>query len=210
MLVPSSATRKLLEARLQAYTEQFEESPEALTYWEEVRGLTRATAAEFLVGFVAPGRALKGDQRFEGRLAIPYITANGLPVGFKFRSIDGSQDRYSKDKGEPNRLYNTRVLKRARKVVICEGEVDTLSASQAGLQAVGVPGASNWKAEWGRVFYNREVTVLADGDDAGHDFAEMVATKLHGVRIIDLPAGEDVNSMLVKKGNGYIRDLVVG
>lgn len=206
MLVPSSATRALLEARLITYAEQFDESPEALTYWEEARGLTREMAGAFLVGFVAD--PLKGDQRFKGRLAIPYITANGLPVGFKFRSIDGAPDRYSKDKGEPNRLYNTRVLKRARKVVVTEGEFDCIAASQAGLQAVGIPGASNWKSEWGRVFYNREITVLADGDDAGHDFAEMIATKLHGVRIIDLPSGEDVNSMLVKKGESHIRDLV--
>ncbi len=206
MLVPNNNMRRLLESRLQEYHQQFLINDEALTTWEN-RGLTRAVAEEFLVGFVA--EPLKGDMRYKGRLAIPYITANGLPVGFKFRAIDDNPVRFMKDKGDPNRIFNTRVLRRARKVVITEGEIDAISAAQAGLQAVGIPGASNWRPEWVRVFYNREITVLADGDDAGREFADMVATKIYGVRVLEMPDGEDVNSMLQKKGAEYLWDMVV-
>lgn len=206
MLVPNDNMKKLLENRLQEYGRQFEVSPEASIYWEE-RGLTKEVRSEFRVGYVA--EPLKGDARFQGCIAIPYIAANDRVVGYKFRRIDNNPQRFLKDKGEPNRIFNTRILRRARKVVITEGELDCVAATQAGLQAVGIPGANNWKPEWNRVFYNRQLTVLADGDEAGHDFAEMVATKLYGVRIIDLPAGEDVNSILLQKGSEYIRDLVV-
>lgn len=206
MLVPNSNMRRLLESRLREYHQQFLENNEALTIWEE-RGLTKKVAEEFLVGFVS--EPLKGDARYKGRLAIPYITANGLPVAFKFRAIDDNPTRFMKDKGDPNRIFNTRILRRARKIVVTEGEIDAISAAQAGLQAVGIPGANNWKSEWGRIFFNREVTVLGDGDDAGREFAEMVATKLYGARVLDLPDGEDVNTLLQKKGSEYLWDMVV-
>lgn len=209
MLVPSSAMRSLLAERLREYEKQFQSSQEALTYWEE-RGLTSAVAKAFRVGFVE--EPLKGDARFKGRLAIPYITANGLAVSFKFRSIDGSSDRYTKDKGDPARIFNTRVLTTARKVVITEGELDCTAATQCDLQAVGIPGANQWKPEWSRIFRNREITVLCDGDDSGHEFGELVTERLYSgaVKVIDLPNGEDVNSLLSKKGEEWIRELVLG
>lgn len=206
MLVPSGAMKKLLAERLRVYQEQFRENPEGLTYWEN-RGLTKATAEDFRVGYVA--EPLKGDQRFKARLAIPYLTPAGV-VGFKFRATNGSPERFSKDRGDPNRLFNTRILVRARKLVLCEGEIDTMAATQAGLQAVGIPGAKNWKPEWSRVFYNRQISVLADGDETGHEFAEVLGSKLYGVRIIDMPDGEDVTSMLQKKGEQWIRNVVLG
>jgi len=198
-LVPSPSTRRLLEKRLEVYEAQFSDSP-ASTYWES-RGLTRATARAFRVGYV--GDPLPGDDRFRGRLAIPYLTPSGV-VGMKFRAIDGDDNRWMKDKGEANLIFNTRVLVHARKVVITEGEMDCISAVQAGLQAVGIPGASNWRKEWSRIFYQREVTVLAQGDDPGREFAERVINGIDGGRIVYMPEGEDVNSMLQREGEEWI------
>ncbi len=206
MLVPSESMRELLEARLREYQIQFQESPEALTYWEN-RGLTRKTAEEFRVGFVAS--PLKGDGWFKNRLAIPYITANGRPVSFKFRAIDDTADRYRKDKGDPSRLFNTRALVKSYWTVVTEGEIDAIAAGQCGLPAVGIPGATQWKTEWSRVFRNRTVLVLADGDDAGEEFAEKVANFIYGCRVISMPPGEDVCSMLKAKGEEWIREVVL-
>lgn len=197
--------KRLLEERLRVYEGQFWKSPEAQRYWVE-RGLTSETAKAFHVGFV--GDPLRGDGRFQGRLAIPYLAIGGV-VSFKFRAIDGSEERFSKDKGDPNRLFNTRVLKRAVRVVITEGEFDCMAATQAGLDAIGIPGANNWKASWTRVFYHRDVVILADGDEAGHEFGELVAQNIYGAKIVDMPQGEDVNSMLMKSGEQYIRDAVL-
>lgn len=160
---------------------------------------------------MAHGKSLKGDRRFEGMLAIPYITANSLPVSFKFRPIDESPQKYYKDKGDPTRIFNTRVLTTARKVVVTEGELDAIAATQAGLQAVGIPGATQWKPEWSRIFRNREVTVLCDGDSAGEEFGDLVSNQIYSkVKVINLPQGEDVNSLLKERGAEFVRELVVG
>jgi DNA primase len=198
-----------LAERLQEYEKQFESSPEASEYLA-LRGISSEVAKGFRVGYVAPGKALRGDARYEGYLAIPYLTISGV-VSFKFRSIDPhSTIRFMKDAHDPNRLFNTRVLQRAQSVVLCEGELDAIAAAQCGFDAVGIPGANNWKPEWSRVFANRQVTVLADGDDAGREFAESVTKKLYLSKSIDLPDGEDVASMLKLKGEDWIRERVLG
>jgi len=206
MLVPDNAMRQLLTQRFKTYTEQFWKSEEAQRYWVG-RGLSVQMAKVFFVGFVS--QPLRGDSRFTNRLAIPYITANNQPVSYKFRAIEETKKRYDKDKNDPSRIFNTRVLRSARKVVITEGEIDAIAATQCGLQAVGVPGANNWKPEWTRIFRNRLVTVLADGDEAGEEFADRVSSLLYGVRVVMMPQGEDTCSMLKEKGEEWIREMVV-
>jgi DNA primase len=207
MLVPSPAMRKSLENRLKVYAEQLWDpaTPAGLTYMES-RGLTREVIKDFSVGYVA--RPLPGDARFAGRVAIPYLTPSG-PVSFKFRSLaSGEAQKYTKDRNDPNRIFNTRVLTHAHQIVITEGEIDCIAATQCGFDAVGIPGARQWKPEWNRIFYNRQITVLADGDDAGEEFADMIVSKLHGARVIPMPPDEDVNSMLLQKGEDWLREQV--
>jgi DNA primase len=206
-LVPSPATRRLLESRLLTYERQLGGSPEASAYLES-RALTNKTLGAFRVGFVA--KPLLGDERYRGRVAIPYLTPSGC-VGMKFRAIkDDAEVKYLKDVNEPNRIFNTSVLIRAQFVVITEGEFDCMSVSQAGLDAVGVPGARNWKPEWNRVFFQRDVVVVAHGDPTGREWAERVAINIDCCRIVYMPDGEDVNSMLQSKGESWIREKVLG
>lgn len=206
MLVPSDTMREWLGKRLREYQKQFQNSDEALTYWEN-RGLSRKAAAEFLVGYVE--RPLTGDARFIKRLAIPYLTPSGV-VSFKFRAIDpNNTKRYDKDPGDPGRLFNTRVLATSTDVVITEGEIDAIAASQCGLAAIGIPGATQWKREWGRIFRNRNITVLADGDEAGEQFGEKICSYIYGCKLVVMPPGEDVCSMLQERGEEWIRKQVL-
>ncbi len=205
-IVPPKSIRESLEASTQEYVKQLSNSEEGLAYLES-RGLSKQVVASFRIGYV--GDPLPGDDWFKGCISIPYLTPAGV-VGMKYRSVDGSNPKYRKRSGEPNLLYNVSVLTTARKVVLTEGELDVVAATEAGLQAVGVPGAKSWKKPWNRIFRNRQVTVLCDGDQAGRELGEKLSNEIYGCRVVELPDGEDVNSCLVKYGPGWLREKVLG
>ncbi|MBP2972703.1 toprim domain-containing protein [Mycobacterium tuberculosis] len=104
--------------------------------------------------------------------------------------------------GDQPWLYNTLALMReVPDIAITEGEIDAITAQVCGLPAVGVPGASMWKPYMRELFLGyRTVYILADGDDAGTQFANAVAATLANSRVIPMPPGEDVNSLVISKG----------
>ena len=165
--------------------------------------------ARFRLGFVAEPEV--GHEYYRDRLAIPYLRRSAAGdwsvVSMKFRAVPGISDsgkKYLGLSGDSDRLFNTvdAVLSEDW-IAITEGEIDALTASAYGIPAVGVSGATKWKDHWTEIFLGYEmVYVLADGDKAGQDFAEMVAGKLRGapVAIIPMDDGEDVNSMISKYG----------
>jgi len=68
---------------------------------------------------------------------------------------------------------------------------------------VGVPGANSWKKHYTRLLADFErVFVFADGDQPGTEFARSLARELP-VTIIQLPDGQDVNSIFVQEGADY-------
>jgi DNA primase len=104
--------------------------------------------------------------------------------------------------GDRPRLYNTlALLPDSKSIAITEGEVDAITAQVCGVNAVGVPGVQAWQPHFREPFLGyRDVFVLADGDDAGMQFANTVATQLPNAKIIPMPAGDDVNSVVLKNG----------
>jgi len=50
--------------------------------------------------------------------------------------------------------------------------------------------------------------VLADGDAAGLEFGKKISRELGNVNIISMPEGEDVNSMMVKRGSDWIDERI--
>jgi DNA primase len=66
---------------------------------------------------------------------------------------------------------------------------------------VGGPGAHAWQPHFREPFLGyREVLVLTDGDEAGMAFGNTVASTLPNAKIIPMPPGEDVNSLVSVKG----------
>jgi DNA primase len=93
------------------------------------------------------------------------------------------------------------LLKDTANIAITEGEIDAITATVCGIPAVGVPGSQNWQPHFREPFLGyRNVYVLADGDDAGMAFATQVASSLPNGKIIPMPTGEDVNSLVNSKG----------
>jgi DNA primase len=88
------------------------------------------------------------------------------------------------------------------RVYLCEGCIDTLSALQMGLPAVGVPGVTGFQKEWFDVFRQvGHVVVLFDNDEAGRRQAAELRSqfRLRGIKADALhPEGvNDMNELLV-------------
>jgi DNA primase len=170
------------------------------------RGLTLADGATAHLGVVAD--PLPGHEQYRGRLAIPYVTRTGV-ADIRFRSIGDQEPKYLGLPGAKTHLYNVMATFEAtNSIALCEGEIDTLTLHyKCGIPAVGVPGVSNWKKHYNRILQDFEtVYVFADGDQPGQDFAKHISREIGFVTVIQMPDGEDVNSIYCKQGPGAIRE----
>jgi len=52
------------------------------------------------------------------------------------------------------------------------------------------------------------IYVFADGDQPGSDLGKKLAREVQGVIVINMPDGEDVNSIFNKQGTDFFREKV--
>ncbi len=212
----SSDTKKLLEEATKSYTDQLFANGQALTYLVK-RGLTRETVESFRLGLVTEPYPESGHDFQKDRLAIPYVTPTGI-VQIRFRALPFSgipgdpepSPKMKSETGASTTLYNVKALSGQNSTIaICEGEFDTMSAVQAGIPAVGVPGSKAWSPVFRLAFKYRKVIILADNDDHGEglQMAENIMQSVPGARVVLMPEGEDVNSFLVKNDEKALREL---
>lgn len=159
-------------------------------------------ATRYGLGYVA--EPLPGDERFAGRIAIPYHTSSGVQA-INFRALGEMTPKYLKPKGQAARLYNVAAYFAAGDTIgVTEGEVDAIVATERlGVPSVGIPGAQSFAERWTHLFQDFErVVIFADGDDAGSDFADRLTDQLGWrARVVTCDPGEDVASM-VAAGSG--------
>lgn len=204
----SESQRAYLWEAAQKYRHALPESP-AEEYLES-RGIANEPA--FGLGYVA--EPVPGHEMYKNCLAIPYMRWSqwrGWSVAtIRFRRLDGGKPKYMTLPGDQPRLYNTWALTRdTPDIAITEGEIDAITAELVGVATVGVPGASIWKPHFRELFQGyRTVNILADGDDAGLQFAHTVAASLPNARIIPMPDGEDVNSVVNKYGKEKLLERI--
>ena len=172
------------------------------------RGITMEVARLAQLGVVEEPEV--GHENFFGRLSIPYITKTGV-VDLRFRSLNPAvEPKYMGMTGAETKMYNVLDIEKAGDYIgICEGEIDTLTLSSiVGIPCVGVPGANSWKKHYTRLLADFErVFIFADGDQPGKEFATSLSRELP-VTIIQLPDGQDVNSMYVQEGSAYFHQKV--
>ncbi len=178
----------------------------------EGRGIDVETARKWQLGYVET--ALPGHEDFVGRLAIPYLTPAG-PLCIKFRCVEAHDCKSAgcvKYLGEPNenRLFGVWNLRHdSPTLALCEGELDAVVATQAGVRAVGVPGATQWRTYWDHLFEGYdEVVLLRDGDAAGRKMSESLLGRLPNLRVVKMPEGEDVSSFVLKNGGAALKERI--
>ncbi|UJD20894.1 DNA primase [Mycobacterium phage Zimmer] len=204
----SESQRDYLREAASQYRRGLENSP-AEEYLAS-RGIL--DAHQFGLGYVED--PLPGHEMYRGCLAIPYRRwspwREWSVASLRFRRLDGGKPKYMTVAGDKPRLYNTYALTRySRDMAITEGEIDTITAELAGIPSVGVPGAQSWKPHFKELFLGyRNVNILADGDEAGMEFARSVAKTLPNARIIPMPDGEDVNSLVMTQGKDALLERI--
>jgi DNA primase len=213
MPVPSPSERKSLVDRVLKYNEQLK-SPEGaplLAYLTEERHFSLETIDRFLLGGVVNPDVLDEDAR--GMISIPYNTPNG-PVALRFRRPPQRENgpKYWQHEHSNLTIFNTPAFFDSEETIaITEGEMDCITLVQAGIPAVGIPGASAWKSHFELLFEGySSVLICADNDDqgAGRKFAAKIAQKVPGPRVVLLPENHDVNSYYAEFGREALRDYL--
>lgn len=200
----SRSQKILLEKSTKHYEKDIHLAEEYLTK----RGISLLIAEKIRLGVVVD--PLPGQEQFINRLSIPYITPTGI-VDIRFRSIGPEEPKYMGMAGTSTRLYNVDALHIAGNyIAVCEGEIDAITLSYCcDIPAVGVPGANAWKPHYGRLLADFEtIYVFADGDQPGTDFAKSLSKEFNSVIIMQMPDGEDVNSMFLRNGSDYFTKKV--
>lgn len=192
--------KELLGKAMKVYAENIYQAESYLAS----RGITKEVARLARLGVVVEPEP--GHEAYAGRLSIPYITKSGV-VDIRFRSLNPAvEPKYMGMTGAETKMYNVLDVERAGEFIgVCEGELDTITMSACiGIPCVGVPGSNSWKKHYTRLLADFErIYVFADGDQPGKEFATSLARELP-VTIIQLPDGQDVNSMFVQEGAEYI------
>ena len=209
----SGQTKSLLESA-QRYAANLSEEAER---YLAGRGISRDVAESFMLGTIT--EPLAGHEIHEGWLSIPYITALGHCVGFKFRRLDDGKPKYGSPLGQKSHLYNVSdVLVDSGIIVICEGELDAIVLSGlCNIPAVGVPGVTAWKPHFARLFTGFDSVYIVgdndvkeDGSNPGAEFARRVSGELINGQIVQLPPGMDINELYLAEGPDAISNLVGG
>jgi len=197
----SKSQKELLEKATESYAQNLQE----IVPYLQSRGITEQTATMFRLGFVREPEM--GHEPYVGKLAIPYLTPTGV-IDIRFRSLnsDGGP-KYMSRPGATTHIYNIGALGNDSDVLaICEGELDTVVATQAGFSAVGLPGANNWKSFYNRVLADwSKVILLCDGDNAGREMAKHLSRELDNVFPVFMPEGQDVNDVYLAEGADGLR-----
>ncbi len=137
-------------------------------------------------------------------LVFPYLRA-GRPVFIKTRCLLSKDEadrrgitRFLNTAGRVPCLWNHDAIAGADRVLICEGEIDALTAVQAGQVGIGLPGWSHWKDAWIRDFKGKDVILVLDADEAGRKGTRDIARRFiraghPAPRQLILDEGQDLN-----------------
>lgn len=186
-------------------------------------GLDKELARKYSLGFVNP--ATVDDNRFTGKLAIPYLTRAGI-VAIKYRCVEDhdhkalNHGKYSAPEGQDARIFNPAAFFDADDLIgVAEGEIDAIVATERlGVPTIGIPGVESWTAHrraWRRTLEDYgTVLIFVDGDvqrengsQPGLDMARAIQNDVRGRgRLVRCDQGEDVASMVAKGRLDQLRE----
>ena len=141
---------------------------------------------DFLHSFGMCDRKGKGVPSIE----IPYYGESGAVVATRYRLALTGEGRFKWKQGSKVQLYGLDRLKAARAagwVLLVEGESDCWTCWLHGIPALGVPGKSTWKQEWGKYLLGLQVYVWQEPD--AEDFVLRILKSAPDLRYIQAPEG---------------------
>ena len=162
---------------------------------------------------------------FRGRLMIPVHDDSGQVVAFSGRVLDPKAPggKYVNSPETPlfskgNLLFglhqSKRSIAKAGQAIVLEGQLDLITTFEAGIQNVVAPQGTALTARHAALLrrFADEVILFFDADAAGQKAAERALEVLFGaglqVKIGEMPAGEDPDSLIRKSGIDAFRARV--
>jgi DNA primase len=173
-----------------------------------------------------PQSAIRNPQsydRFRNRVMFPIGNDYGEIIGFSGRTLGDDPAKYV-NSPETSIFTKGRVLfglektKRAilsaNEAVVCEGQLDLISAFEAGVENVTAPQGTAFTSQQARLLrrFAESVVLCFDSDTAGRKAVErslpaLLAANL-AVRVARVPAGEDPDSLVRNKGADALRAVI--
>jgi DNA primase len=176
-------------------------------------------------GLLAERKSGSGHyDRLRGRLTFPIRDVRGRVIGFGGRALDADQEpkylntpeslvfhKRTSFYGYPSALES---IRRAGRVILCEGYFDRIAFARAGLGEALATCGTALTVEHGAQLRRRarEIVLIFDGDKAGQQATEKALAVLlpHGLRVraAKIPGGLDPDDYLNKEGDEALRQLV--
>jgi hypothetical protein len=158
----------------------------------------------------------EGSERMRGRVTLPLVAFNQLPVNLYGRAIEAEvEPRHLFLPGARRGLLNPNAARRSKEVLLVEGGWDLLSCVEAGfpnvLTSFGIGEPTDDMRELLRRFGVTSVVVALDSDTAGRSAAPRlceVFTRMGlRARSIEWPE-KDPNELLVRVGPKRMREVL--
>ena len=195
------------------------DSWDAFLSWALERGYRRGQIMQS--GLIKPRDETRPEgeayDRFRGRIMFPIHNDVGEVIAFSGRVLEKEAEgaKYLNSPETPlfrkgNVLFGLHKTKRglieANSAIVCEGQLDLITLFEAGITNVVAPQGTAFTENQARILkrFVGEVVLCFDADAAGQKAAERSLDALLQnnliVRIAEMPAGEDPDSMIRKKG----------
>ncbi|HEB89214.1 MAG TPA: DNA primase [Deltaproteobacteria bacterium] len=162
--------------------------------------------------------------RLRGRLTFPIQDVRGRVIGFGGRALESGQEpKYLNTPESPvfrkrNSFYGypdaLESIRRAGRVILCEGYFDRIAFARAGLGEALATCGTALTADHGIQLRRRtrEIVLVFDGDSAGRQATEKALAELlpHGLRVraVLIPDALDPDDFLEREGADALRRLV--
>ncbi|MEM1294858.1 MAG: DNA primase [Verrucomicrobiota bacterium] len=194
----------------------------AMVQWARKRGLREPDLAE-------GGLLGRGDRGFYGffrhRLMFPILDQYGNVIAFSGRELEKSSDgrKYVNSPATPifdksstffGLFQAKRSILNSQFVIICEGQLDVIAASEAGVENIVAPLGTAFNEAHAQVLRKdvREAVLCLDSDRAGIKATDRVFEHLAktGIfaKVARMPEGEDPDSMIKSVGADAFRDVI--
>jgi DNA primase len=163
--------------------------------------------------------------RFRHRVMFPICNDSGEVIAFSGRILepDSKAPKYVNSPETP--LFtkgavlfglhkSKRALIDAAVAIVCEGQLDLITAFEAGIQNVVAPQGTAFTERQAKILrrYSEKVILCFDSDAAGEKAAERSLEALLGasleIRVATMPAGEDPDSMIRRHGADAFRQRI--
>ncbi|HJW39150.1 MAG TPA: DNA primase [Candidatus Udaeobacter sp.] len=173
----------------------------------------------------SPDQTSKSYDRFRGRIMFPICNDLGEVIAFSGRLLKNEEGaaKYLNSPETPlfrkgNVLFglhkSKRALIEANSAIVCEGQIDLISLFEAGITNVVAPQGTAFTENQARILkrFVNDVVLCFDSDTAGAKAAERSLDALLQndliVRVVELPAGEDPDSLVRREGKEKFENRV--